>query len=126
MHRWTVQDRYGYEIYLTAEPWVTRLAMNNKPDWLIEGEMTLNGHPITYNYDKEGDVLEIIFQKGGGLGIDLTENIVLRYNQEHQEPLSLIVTSFSRLTQPTPFGPPSFHLTALRTCFLKAVYLPGS
>ena len=87
--------------------------MSNKPDWLIEREITINGQAITYSYDKEGDVLEIIFQKGGGLGVDLTEHIVLRYNQEHQQPLSLILTSYSHLTQSTPFGPPSFHLTAL-------------
>ncbi len=87
--------------------------MSNKPNWLIEHQITIHGQTITYSYDKEGDVLEVIFQKGGGLGVDLTENIVLRYNQERQEPLSLILTSFSRLTSPTPFGPPSFHLAIL-------------
>jgi len=87
--------------------------MSSKPDWLIEREVTINNHTITYSYDQEGDVLEIIFQKGGGLGIDLTENIVLRYNRDRQEPLSLIFTGYSRLTQSTPFGPPSFHLAAL-------------
>jgi hypothetical protein len=87
--------------------------MSNKPDWLIEREVTINNQTIIYSYDKDGDVLEIIFQKGGGLGVDLTENIVLRYDQGRQEPLSLIFTSFSRLIQPTPFGPPSFHLALL-------------
>lgn len=87
--------------------------MSNKPAWLTERELTMNGQTITYSYDKEGDILEIIFQKGGGLGIDLTEGIVLRYDQEHQEPLSLIFTNYSRLIEPTPFGPPSFHLAAL-------------
>ena len=87
--------------------------MSDKPDWLIEHKVTINNQMITYSYDNEGDILEIIFQKGGGLGVDLTKNIILRYNQERQEPLSLILTSYSRLIQPTPFGPPSFHLTAL-------------
>jgi hypothetical protein len=87
--------------------------MENKPGWLIEREVTINGQTIICSYDKEGDILEIIFQKGGGLGVDLTENIVLRYNQERQEPLSLILTSYSHLIQPTPFGPPSFHLAAV-------------
>lgn len=87
--------------------------MNNRPDWLIEHEVTINDHTIIYSYDKEGDILEIVFQKGGGLGVELTENIILRYNQERGEPLSLILTSFSRLTQSTSFGPPSFHLAAL-------------
>jgi hypothetical protein len=73
----------------------------------------INGQAITYSYDQAGDVLEIVFQKGGGVGTDLTEHIVLRYNLERQEALSLILTSFSQLTRPTPFGPPSFHLAAL-------------
>jgi len=87
--------------------------MSNKPDWLVEREITIDGQTVTYSYDKEGDVLEIIFHSGGGLGVDLTEHIVLRYNQERQEPLSLILTSYSYLTQSTPFGPPSFRLAAL-------------
>ena len=87
--------------------------MTKKPNWLIERKITLEGRTITYSYDKEGDILEIFFQKGGGLGVDLTENIVLRYSQESEEPLSLILTNFLRLIRPTRFGPPSFHLTAL-------------
>lgn len=73
----------------------------------------IEGQIIIYSYDKEGDVLEIIFQRGGGSGVDLTENIVLRYNQERAEPLSLILTNPARVIEPTPFGPPSFPLTAL-------------
>lgn len=88
---------------------------DQKPDWLIEHEMTLEGQTIIYSYDEEGDILEIFFRKGGGLGVDLTENIVLRYNQEDQKPLSLILTDFSHLTRLTKFGPPSFRLTSLTT-----------
>lgn len=87
--------------------------MKEQPTWLVEREIIIDGHPIIYSYDKEGDVLEVIFQKGGGIGIDLTDNIVLRYNRDRQEPLSLILTSFSHLTQPLPFDPPSFQLTVL-------------
>ncbi len=87
--------------------------MSHKPDWLIEREITLEGQTITYSYDQEGDILEIFFQKGGGVGIDLTNNIVLRYNRDRGEALSLILTNFSNLIQPTKFGPPSFRLTAL-------------
>jgi len=87
--------------------------MNKKPEWLIEREITIEGHPVTYSYDKEGDILEIFFQMGGGVGIDLTENIVLRYNRENEEAVSLILTNFSALIRPTKFGPPSFRLTAL-------------
>lgn len=87
--------------------------MNNKPDWLIEREVTLEGQAITYSYDEKGDIMEIFFRRGGGVGVDLTDNIVLRYDRESGEALSLILISFSKLIQPTKFGPPSFRLTAL-------------
>lgn len=87
--------------------------MNSKTSWLVEREIVLRNKSIIYSYDEEADVLEIIFQKGGGIGVDLTDHIVLRYNKESQKPLSLILTSFSQLKQPTPFGPLSFPLTPL-------------
>jgi hypothetical protein len=83
-------------------------------DWLIEHKVMVNGQPVVISYDKEADILEIIFQKGGGIGVDLTENITLRYNQDSRMALSVILTSLSLLTKPTPFGPPSFQLTALK------------
>ena len=87
--------------------------MKKKPDWLIERQVVLEGQTITYSYDTEGDILEIFFQKGGGVGVGLTENIVLRYNRERGEALSLILHSYSKLIQPTKFGPASFYLTAV-------------
>lgn len=90
------------------------LSNAKKPDWLFERDITVAGQPVLYSYDKEGDILEIFFHKGrGGAGIDLTDNIVLRYDRESQEPLSLIFLSFSRLIQETEFGPPSFRLTGV-------------
>lgn len=89
------------------------IAMNKRPDWLIEHKAVLDGQPITYSYDKEGDILEIIFQRGGGTGVDLTDNIVLRFDRNRGQALSLILISFSKLIQPTKFGPSSFPLTAL-------------
>jgi hypothetical protein len=85
-----------------------------KPDWLVEHESTLMGQPVLYSYDKIGDILEIFFQQHqGGIGVELADNIVLRYQLESGQPLSLIFTSFSRLVQPTAYGPRSFQLTAL-------------
>jgi hypothetical protein len=83
------------------------------PHWLIQREVILEGQTITYSYDKEGDILEIIFRGGGGMGVDLTENIVLRFDRASGEALSLMLISFSKLIQPTKFGPSSFPLTAL-------------
>jgi len=87
--------------------------MKQTPNWLVERQVILEDQVITYSYDKEGDILEIIFHKGGGIGIDLTENIVLRFNRDSGEALSLILISFSKLIQPTKFGPSSFPLTHL-------------
>lgn len=82
-------------------------------EWLIEKSVTVDGQTVLYSYDKEADLLEVVFQKGGGIGVDLTDNIVLRYNQDSLHPLSLIFTDVAILKRPTEFGPPSFQLTHL-------------
>lgn len=87
--------------------------MTNKPSWLIERDVVVDDQTVLYSYDTEGDILEIIFQKGGGMSIDLTENITLRFDRETGRALSLIFVSFSRLLQPTKYGPASFPLNAL-------------
>jgi len=87
--------------------------MTKKPDWLVEYEVDLDGRTVTYSYDKEGDVLEQFFSSGGGFGVDLADNVVLRYNRDSETALSLILTNFSYLIRPTKFGPLSFHMTAL-------------
>ena len=85
-----------------------------KKDWLIEYEDHLdNGQPVQIEYDREGDILEIFFAEGGGCGIELTDEIVLRYNPTNNTPLSLIFVSFSHLVQPTEYGQESFRLTGV-------------
>jgi hypothetical protein len=85
--------------------------MKERPDWLVEYEETLeDGQRVLYHYDKEGDILEIFFQRGGGCGIDLTDEIVLRYDLKTGNPLSLIFLCFSALMQSAEFGPLSFRL----------------
>ena len=85
--------------------------MKEKPDWLVEYEETLeDGQTVLYHYDKEGDILEIFFQRGGGCGVELTDEIVLRYDVETGKPLSVIFLCFSALMQSAEFGPLSFRL----------------
>lgn len=103
----TLQLRHGAPIF------TLKIKMKNQPTWLVEHEILLGTQSVTYSYDKESDVLEIFFQRGGGLGIDIADNIVLRFNKETGQALSLILTSFSKLIQPTKYGPSSFPLTAL-------------
>ncbi|MGH7598300.1 MAG: hypothetical protein ACREOI_18245 [bacterium] len=69
------------------------------------------GKTACYEYDRDGDVLEIIFQSGEATGaVELTESIVLRFNWETNEPLSLSFISFSRLLQANPYGEVHFQL----------------
>lgn len=85
--------------------------MKEKPDWLVEYEESLDdGQTVLYHYDREGDILEIFFQKGGGCGVELTDEIVLRYDIKTGKPLSLIFLCFSALMQSTELGPLSFRL----------------
>ena len=85
-----------------------------RPDGLFEYEEKLDdGQPVHVDYDREGDILEVIFAKGSGQGIELSEEIVLRYNDSTNQPLSLILLSFSHLSQPTEYGPESYRLTGL-------------
>ena len=105
--------------------------MKDKPDWLVEYEETLeDGQRVLYHYDKEGDILEIFFQRGGGCGIDLTDEIVLRYDLKTGNPLSLIFLCFSALMQSAEFGPLSFRLKLeempddMRQTVLKIITTP--
>jgi len=64
-----------------------------------------------YEYDRDGDVLEIIFQPDEATGaVELTESIILRFAWETSEPLSLSIISFSRLLQANPYGEVHFQL----------------
>ena len=70
-----------------------------------------DGQPVHYCYDEEGDILEVIFRKGKATcAVELTESIILRFDLEKEEPLSLSFISYSRLAQPTEVGPRSFRL----------------
>jgi len=69
------------------------------------------GKTAWYEYDRDGDVLEIIFQPDEATGaVELTESIILRFDWETNEPLSLSIISFSRLLQANPYGEVHFQL----------------
>lgn len=89
--------------------------MSTTPDWLFTYPETLdNGQTVRIEYDREGDILEIFFAEGAGRGLDLTDEIVLRYDPQSGRPLSLIFLTFSKLMQPTEYGPESFYLHRLQ------------
>lgn len=93
---------------------MNQMNAQTRTDWLFEYEETLdNSQTVHVDYDKEGDILEIVFAKGSGQGIELSEEIVLRYDDSTNQPLSLILLGFSHLMQPTEYGPESYRLTGL-------------
>ena len=70
------------------------------PDWLYIYEDQLDdGDKARLEYDREGDVLEIVFAVGAARGLELTEEIILRYDPQSAKPLSLIFLTFSHLLQ---------------------------
>lgn len=84
---------------------------------LISREIGLqaDGRSPRYEYDKEGDILEIIFKSATATAaIELTESIVLRFDWDSAQPLSLGFISFSRLIQPTEYGEQHFRLLVER------------
>ena len=81
---------------------------------LNEFESTLStGQKVLYSYDEDSDLLEIIFRQAEATGaIELTESIILRFDLDTAEPLSLSFIAFSRLIQPTEYEAQYFHLLA--------------
>jgi len=69
------------------------------------------GEQVLGEYDREGDILELIFQSGEATcAIELTESMILRFDWDNTEPLSLSFISFSQLKQPSPYGDLYFQL----------------
>ena len=77
-----------------------------------ETETTANdGTPLRFVYDQEADILEIFFGKNEfATGVELTDYIVLRLNQQTRRAISLMLLNFSILTERTEYGPRSYPL----------------
>ncbi|MCB9105593.1 MAG: DUF2283 domain-containing protein [Anaerolineales bacterium] len=79
---------------------------------LEKQELTLKtGQKVLYEYDPDGDLLEIIFQQAEATSaVELTESIILRFNWDTNQPLSLSFISISHLMQPSEYGEVHFQL----------------
>lgn len=54
------------------------------------------GDTALIEYDREGDVLEIVFRQAGATrAIELTESIILRFNWESNEPYASRLACFA-------------------------------
>lgn len=73
-----------------------------------------NGHAIHFAYDEEGDILEVVFDNvKATCAIELTEEILLRFDLERGQAAGLTILDFSVLASSTKMGPRSFPLTGL-------------
>jgi hypothetical protein len=83
-----VQDRAGHQIYVTEERWQHALG---------HGETMKN-----IQYDAEGDILSVTFVEAENqphTGVELSDNIVLYFNPETEQPIKLILTSYRRMAE---------------------------
>lgn len=73
-----------------------------------------NGEKIRLVYDKSEDMLDIFFgENEPATGVELTDHILLRLNQQTGRAVSLTICHFSMLTEQTEFGPRSYPLEKL-------------
>ena len=76
--------------------------------------MLENGRQVEIEYDQDGDMLEIFFQKGPATNaIELADPIILRFNRESGTAVSLSILTFSKVIEKTDLGPRSFRLDGL-------------
>ncbi len=69
------------------------------------------GQTAQCEYDPTGDLLEIYFVQGEATAaVELTDNIVLRFDWDSGTPCSLSIISFSTLLQPSRYGKMHFEL----------------
>ena len=70
--------------------------------------------PETYEYDPEGDVLDVYFgEKRKAWTIELTDNISISIDRERHQAVGLSLLDFTELVKRTPLGPRSFPLLGL-------------
>lgn len=64
-----------------------------------------------FDYNKEADILEVFFSEQLATNAaEIHEDIVLRYNHNTREAVSLILNNYAYLTEPDLFGPRTFQL----------------
>jgi hypothetical protein len=76
--------------------------------------LAANGEKIRRVYDEGEDMLDFFFDENEpATGVELTDHILLRLNQNTGRAVSLTICHFSILTELTEYGPRSFPLDNL-------------
>ncbi len=79
-------------------------------------QVIVQGQTVQLEYDLDGDMLEIFFKRGPASGaIELADPIILRFDQETGQALSLSILTFSHVIEATELGPRSFPLGGLES-----------
>jgi len=79
-------------------------------------QVIVQGQTVQLEYDLDGDVMEIFFKRGPASGaIELADPIILRFDQETGQALSLSILTFSHVIEVTELGPRSFPLGGLES-----------
>jgi hypothetical protein len=67
-----------------------------------------------YDYDKEGDVLDVYFgERRAAWMIELTPNIMISIDRGTQQAIGLTLLDYTELSRRTAWGPRSFPVTGL-------------
>jgi hypothetical protein len=67
--------------------------------------------PTTYDYHQDADILEVFFTDiEATAAVSLTQDIILHFQAEDGQAVSLIFNNFSVLSQPAEYGPYAFRL----------------
>jgi len=78
-------------------------------------ELSTNGQHIRFEYNEDADMLDIFFGENiPATGVELTDNILLRVNQQTGRAISLTLLHFSILAERTEYGPRSYPLNSLK------------
>ena len=76
--------------------------------------MTEDGQSVQLEYDQDGDMLEIFFERrAASSAIELADPLILRFDRDTGQALSLSILTFSQVVQMTELGPRSFQLHGL-------------
>jgi len=73
-----------------------------------------DGTSVRLVFDEEADILEIFFgENEPATGVELTDQIIIRFNQKMKRAISLTLLDFSVLTEHTEYGPRSYSLSEI-------------
>ncbi len=82
--------------------------------FMVKGNSTRMKQTEWYEYDQEGDVLDVYFtDRHPAWTIELTPNIIIAIDREKKKVVRLTFLDYTELVRRTPWGARSFPITGL-------------